>query len=217
MRALQLDERARAAHPQDGGSATSSTRAATVSARGRRPLLAALAAVAAFAAALAVPALRYLREAPPPAPPETRLEISHAHHRPARPVRALARRPADRVRRVGRRRVPALGAARWATTTAQPLAGTEGATFPFWSPDSRSVGFFAEGALKRLDLGSGAPQTLAPASSGYGGTWNADGVIVFAPSPSTSLMRVSAAGGTVSTATTLWPAAGRPPISVLSA
>ena len=49
-----------------------------------------------------------------------------------------------------------------ATTTAQPLAGTEGATFPFWSPDSRSIGFFAGGALKRLDLGGGAPQTLAP-------------------------------------------------------
>ena len=58
-----------------------------------------------------------------------------------------------------------------ATTTAQPLAGTEGATFPFWSPDSRSIGFFAGGALKRLDLvaGAAAPrQTLAPALNGSG-------------------------------------------------
>ena len=69
-----------------------------------------------------------------------------------------------------------------ATTTAQPLAGTEGATDPFWSPDGRSIGFFAGGALKRLDLGGGAPQTLAPVTNGRGGTWNADGVIVFAPS-----------------------------------
>ena len=53
-----------------------------------------------------------------------------------------------------------------ATTTAQPLAGTEGARCPFWSPDSRAIGFFAGGALKRLDLGGGAPQTLAPAISG---------------------------------------------------
>ena len=49
-----------------------------------------------------------------------------------------------------------------ATTTAQPLAGTEDASDPFWAPDSRAIGFFAGGALKRLDLGRGAPQTLAP-------------------------------------------------------
>ena len=62
-----------------------------------------------------------------------------------------------------------------ATTTAQPLAGTEGARLPFWSPDSRSVGFFADTALKRLDLGGGAPQTLAAVATGGGGTWNAGG------------------------------------------
>ena len=82
-----------------------------------------------------------------------------------------------------------------ATTTAQPLAGTEGAQFPFWSPDGRSLGFFAAGELKRLDLGGGAPQTLAPAAAGRGGTWNADGVIVFAPSLDDPPDRVSATGG----------------------
>ena len=66
---------------------------------------------------------------------------------------------------------------------------------PFWSPDGRSIGFFAVGALKRLDLGGGAPQTLAPAINGAGGTWNADDVIVFAPTLGTPLMRVSATGG----------------------
>jgi Tol biopolymer transport system component len=59
--------------------------------------------------------------------------------------------------------------------TAQPLADTEGATFPFWSPDSRSVGFFADGKLKRLDLGGGAPQTLTTVITARGGTWNTDG------------------------------------------
>ena len=68
-----------------------------------------------------------------------------------------------------------------ATTTAQPLPSTEGATAPFWSPDSRAIGFFAGGGLKRLDLGGGAPQTLARVIGGQGGTWNADGVILFAP------------------------------------
>ena len=92
-----------------------------------------------------------------------------------------------------------------ATTTAQPLAGTEGATSPFWAPDSRSVGFFAAGALKRLDLGGGAPQTLAPAENGNGGTWNTDGVIVFAPSANSALMRVSATGGAATAVTTLGP------------
>ena len=65
--------------------------------------------------------------------------------------------------------------------TAQPLAGTEGASYPFWAPDGRAIGFFADGKLKRIDLGSGGPQVLADAPSGRGGTWNHDGVIVFAP------------------------------------
>jgi serine/threonine protein kinase/Tol biopolymer transport system component len=82
--------------------------------------------------------------------------------------------------------------------TAQPLAGTEGATYPFWAPDGRAVGFFADGKLKRLDLAGGAPQVLADAPQGRGGTWNSDGVIVFTPTagPTAVLMRVMASGGT---------------------
>jgi tRNA A-37 threonylcarbamoyl transferase component Bud32 len=90
-----------------------------------------------------------------------------------------------------------------ATTTPQPLAGTEGASFPFWSPDGRSIGFFAATALKRLDLGGGAPQALAPVVRGFGGTWHADGVIVFAPGRTGPLMRVSATGGEAVAVTTL--------------
>ena len=67
------------------------------------------------------------------------------------------------------------------------------------------MGFFAAGALKRLDLGGGAPQTLAPADNGSGGTWNTDGVIVFAPSANVRLMRVSATGGAAAAVTTLGP------------
>jgi Tol biopolymer transport system component len=85
------------------------------------------------------------------------------------------------------------------------LAGTEGARRPFWSPDGRSIGFFAAGALKRLDLAGGAPQTLAPAANGFGGTWNADGVILFAPDQTSPLMRVSATGGASTAATTPGP------------
>src|SRR5206468_11964652 len=92
-----------------------------------------------------------------------------------------------------------------ATTTAQPLAGTEGARGPFWSPDGRSVGFMAGNGLKRLDLGGGAAQTLAPVTSGGGARWNANGVIVFAPFTRGALMRVSATGGVVAAATTFGP------------
>ena len=83
-----------------------------------------------------------------------------------------------------------------ATTTAQPLPGTEGATAPFWSPDSRSIAFYAANALKRIDLGGGAPQILAEAGTFRGGTWCADGVILYAPSAIGPLWRVSATGGT---------------------
>lgn len=81
---------------------------------------------------------------------------------------------------------------------ARNLADTEGATYPFWSPDGRFLAFFAEGKLKKLDVSGGPMQTLCDAPSGRGGTWNKDGVIVFTPLavPGEGLYRVSASGGT---------------------
>ncbi len=79
--------------------------------------------------------------------------------------------------------------------TAQPLAGTEGATYPFWSPDGRAIGFFAEGKLKRIESSGGAVQTICSAADGRGASWNRDGVIVFAGGPFGRLSRVAAAGG----------------------
>ena len=89
------------------------------------------------------------------------------------------------------------------STTAQPLGGTEGAILPFWSPNGGSIAFFADGSLKRLDLGGGAPQTLAPALSGTGGAWSERGEIVFAPTVTSPLMRVPAGGGAPVAVTTL--------------
>lgn len=84
----------------------------------------------------------------------------------------------------------------------QKLPGTEGALSPFWSPDSRQIAFAAQGRLKRIDLSGGPPQTITEVSGTFaGGTWNAEGTIVFgglAP-----LMRVSAAGGQASAVTQL--------------
>ncbi len=91
------------------------------------------------------------------------------------------------------------------SAAAQPLRGTEGASYPFWSPDSRSLGFFADGKLKRVDIDGGAPQVLANANSGRGGAWNRDGVILFAPTGASDLFRIGAAGGEALAVTHLEP------------
>ncbi len=74
------------------------------------------------------------------------------------------------------------------------IQGTEGAAYPFWSPDSKSIGFFADARLKRIDITGGTPQSLAAAPNGRGGAWNRDGVILYSPA-GTGLFRVPAAGG----------------------
>jgi serine/threonine protein kinase/Tol biopolymer transport system component len=80
--------------------------------------------------------------------------------------------------------------------TAQPLAGTAGAGMPFWSPDSRSIGFFADGRLKRIEASGGPALTLCEVGVvGRGGTWNRDGVIVFSPAPNGPLHKVRDSGG----------------------
>jgi serine/threonine protein kinase len=75
------------------------------------------------------------------------------------------------------------------------LDGTQGATYPFWSPDSRFIGFFADGKLEKVDVSGGQSQVLCDASNGRGGAWNRDGVIVFAPEGVGGLSRVSSSGG----------------------
>jgi eukaryotic-like serine/threonine-protein kinase len=81
------------------------------------------------------------------------------------------------------------------SVAAQPLAGTTEAHSPFWSPDSASVGFFADGKLKRIDIVGGAPQVLANAALGQGGAWNRDGTILFTPIANGPLFKVPATGG----------------------
>jgi len=79
--------------------------------------------------------------------------------------------------------------------TPQKLPGTKESVDPFWSPDSRSIGFFADGKLKLLSVGGGPVQVLCDAGSPRGGTWNKDNIIVFAPGASGGLSRVDADGG----------------------
>jgi Tol biopolymer transport system component len=86
--------------------------------------------------------------------------------------------------------------------TARPLAGTEHAQLPFWSPDSRWLAFFAEGKLKKIPVAGGPVQVLADVADAFGGSWGADGSIIFSRL-NTSIFRVSYGGGTVTSVTNL--------------
>ena len=94
------------------------------------------------------------------------------------------------------------------SASAEPLAGTDGASAPFWSPDSRSVAFFTttDNRLKRLDIDGGSMQVIGTFPIGTGGTWNGDGTILLShlggPSP---ILRVSSNGGPASPVTRLQP------------
>ena len=90
---------------------------------------------------------------------------------------------------------------RLSTGKAEPLPGTDGALFPFWSPESKYIGFFSEGKLKKIEAAGGPVQALCDAPDGRGGAWSEQGVIIFAPRIAGPLQRVSDAGGTPEDAT----------------
>jgi eukaryotic-like serine/threonine-protein kinase len=88
------------------------------------------------------------------------------------------------------------------SVSARMLQGTSDASYPFWSPDSRLVSFFAEGKLKKIALSGGPPQVLCDAPSGRGGSWSRDNIILFSPHPVSGLYRIAAAGGEAIAVTT---------------
>jgi hypothetical protein len=100
-------------------------------------------------------------------------------------------------------RLPKLWVQALDSLTAREQPGTEGAQFPFWSPDSRSIGFFANGKLKRIDPSGGPATILADAVGARGGTWSEDGTIIFTPQTNGGLRKISAAGGTPAACTQL--------------
>jgi serine/threonine protein kinase len=91
---------------------------------------------------------------------------------------------------------------------AEPLAGTESPSFPFWSPDSRSIGFFADGKLKKIAVSGGPAQTLCEAPISRGGSWGREGTILFAPVPDGPLYRIPASGGVATPVTRFDPGRG---------
>ena len=88
------------------------------------------------------------------------------------------------------------------------LSGTEGASYPFWSPDSKRIGFFAAGKLRTVDIAGGLPEVIADALNGRGGSWGDDDTILFSPRGGGAVYRVSAKGGSVSAVTTIDDARG---------
>ena len=143
--------------------------------------------------ALAVSALAFLLR-PQPAPAE-RLEFSiplqeeMSHMALSADGRMLAFVSPDPVSGANKVSVQHIGSA-----AANVLPGTDGASYPFWSPDDAYVGFFADGKLKKVALSGGAPQVLATATTGRGGTWGRSGIIVFAPQASGWLWKINADG-----------------------
>jgi Tol biopolymer transport system component len=90
---------------------------------------------------------------------------------------------------------PRLWIRRLDSLAAEPLPGTDGAAYPFWSPDGRFVAFFSQQKLKKIPAEGGPVQTLADAVLPRGGTWNRAGAIVFSASAGEQLWRVSSTGG----------------------
>ena len=140
------------------------------------------------------------RHTAPIDPPETRFEIVTP---PTVVLRTLAISPDSRsVVFAGEFGQP-LWLRRLESHDTQPLNGTRDGAMPFWSPDGQSIGFFAQGSLKRIDLAGSFVRTLAAAPQPRGGSWNSDGTIVFGGGAVGPLSRVRADGGAAQAATTL--------------
>ena len=163
-----------------------------------RMLVSSLVAAGVLLVALAVPAAWYVL-ADEPIPPEIRFSVDS----PGRLVAPMqiAVSPDGRnvvfVERVALSGAAALHVRSLDSTEVREIRGTDGATNPFWSPDSRQVGFFTGGQLKRVPIDGGNPLTIAP-TGGNQGSWSRDGTILFS-SNDAELQTVSAEGGDVRT------------------
>ncbi len=99
--------------------------------------------------------------------------------------------------------LPMLFVQRVGSPSVTPLPGTQGASFPFWSPDGAYVAFFANGKLQKIAVSGGTPQVLASVLAARGGSWGSQNVIIYAPDPSSGLWRVNADGSGVAAVTQL--------------
>jgi serine/threonine-protein kinase len=187
----------------EGGSQASGVVPAVSSARGGRERLAWPATAAVLALIAIALAIGFVLRAPkPPQPlPEVRLSaeigVDASLYTDSGPSvllspdgtrLALVASGSDQKRRIYVRSLDQL--------QATALSGTEGARNPFFSPDGRWLGFFADAKLKKISIEGGAAITLCDARDDRGGSWGGDGTIVFTPYPAVALSKVSSAGGT---------------------
>ena len=164
--------------------------------RRRVPVVALLALGAAFGAVVFGP----LRSRPEPASlPTLRFEIPTPPT--DEPSVALSADGTLIAFVANRERTPMLWVRALDGTESRVLEGTEGASYPFWSPDGRTLGFFADDKLKRIDAAGGKPLVITDVANGRGGTWNAEGTILFASVAYGPIMRVSSRGGAAEPAT----------------
>jgi Tol biopolymer transport system component len=158
------------------------------------------AAAAVLVAALALPAALYFRGPAEPDPFQLRVPVAGLSApdvalSPDGTTIALVSRPTAQE-------PPALYVRRVGSVSFQRLGGTDDASQPFWSPDSRWIGFLAGGRIKKVSAAGGAPKDITGEAQGFsGGAWNRDGVILFGSSK--GLLRVSAEGGKPAAATTV--------------
>ena len=183
--------------------------AAAIPVRGTRVAWVVAAAAALIAVALSIPAVRYLRETPSstPAtgdvvrlsilPPDKTLFTVQSGATVG--VAQLALSPDGRAI-VFAAAAPGARPTLWLRSldavTAHSLPGTEGAESPFWSPDNRWIGYFADARLKKMPAGGGPSQVIANAPDNRGASWGPDDTILFARS-TTGILRVSSSGGMV--------------------
>ena len=90
--------------------------------------------------------------------------------------------------------LPMLYVQRVGSSSVTLLPGTQGASYPFWSPDGAYVGFFANGKLQKMAISGGTPQVLATVLAGRGGSWGSKGVIIYSPSAESPIWRINADG-----------------------
>jgi hypothetical protein len=158
-------------------------------ARGGRLVWASSAVALVVAAALALPAIQHLRET---SASEMRVDII-TYGTPATGDMALSPdgrtiafvASTDGVQKLWLRQLDKF--------EPEAMPGTDGASMPFWSPDGHSIGFFASGKLYRIEVAGGPPHALAIASAARGGTWNAEGTIIYSPTAAGELVKISAA------------------------
>jgi Tol biopolymer transport system component len=168
------------------------------------PLWGALGVAVLAAGSLAVPAVQHLREQPSAVAEQMRTDIVTPDS--TEPLSLALSPNAHALAFVaGADGETALWVRDLGVADARSLPGTEGATYPFWAPDGQTVGFFADGQLKRVEVTGGAPpQTLASTGAvARGGTWNRDNVVMFAPSGAGPLFRLTSQGGTLQQVSTL--------------